>query len=156
MVETRVDPRAEDDGVERLREVVVGADFDAPNDALRLVDGGDHDHRHVTRTRCRLEPLEDCDPVELGHDDVEKHDVDGLLGEQLERLHSVCRGVYRVPVLLEEASKQLPADAVVVGDEDRVRHLPSIVTGRGDRVNLLRAAWKGIREALWSAPAVRT
>ena len=115
----RVDPRAEDHGIERLREVVVGPDLDAADDALGLVDGGDHDHRDVTRIRRRLEPLEDRDAVELGHDDVEEHDVDRLVGEQLERLRSVCRGADRMAVLLEEASEQLPADAVVVGDEDR-------------------------------------
>ena len=71
-----VDPRAEDHGVERLREVVVGAGLDAADDALGLVDCGDHDHRHVLRARCRLEPLEHRDAVELGHDDVEQHDVD--------------------------------------------------------------------------------
>ena len=110
----------------------------------------------MTRTGCRLEPLEDRDAVELGHDDVEEHDVDRLLGEQLERLHAVRRGAHRMTVLLEEASEQLPADAVVVGDEDRRRHLASIVTGRSGRVNLLRVAWKGKREALGSAPVVRT
>ena len=57
--QSRVDPRAEDHGVERLREVVVGPGFDAADDALRLVDGGDHDHRDVIRTGSRLEPLED-------------------------------------------------------------------------------------------------
>ena len=118
----RVDPRPEDHGVERLREVVVGPRLDAADDALDLVDGGDHDHRHVTPAGCRLEPLEDRDPVELGHDDVEEHDVDRPLGEQLERLRSVRRGAHRVAVLLEEASEQLPAGAVVVGDEDRAGH----------------------------------
>ena len=105
----------------------------------------------MTCTWGGLELLEDRDPVEPGHDDVEEHDVDRLLGEQLECLHSVLRGTYCEPVLLEEASEQLPADVVVVGDEDRERHLASIVTGGSNRVNLL-IAWKGKREAVGSAP----
>ena len=122
MVRPGVDPRAEDHRVERLREIVVGADLDATDDTLRVVDGGDHDHRDVTGTGRRLQPLEDGDAVELGHDDVEEHDVDRLLGEELERLRAVRCGAYRMAVLLEEASEQLPADAVVVGDEDGGRH----------------------------------
>ena len=74
------------------------------------------------------------DAVELGHDDVEEHDVDRPLGEQLERLRSVRRGAYLMAVLFEEASEQLSADTVVVGDEDRGRHVrPWILAARSGR-----------------------
>ena len=56
--EPRVDSRPEDHGVEGLGQVVVGADLDAADDALGLVDGGDHDHGDVLGSRRRLELLE--------------------------------------------------------------------------------------------------
>jgi hypothetical protein len=41
-----------------------------------------------------------------------------------------------VTLLLEEASKELPADAVVVGDEDRRGHVRVILAPPVRRVNL--------------------
>ena len=49
--QARVDPRAQDHRIERLREVVVGAGLDAANDAVDLVDRRDHDHRDVLGAR---------------------------------------------------------------------------------------------------------
>ena len=40
-------------------------------------------------------------------------------GEELERFAAVRGGADLVAVLLEQAPEQLPADVVVVGDEDR-------------------------------------
>ena len=125
--ESGVDSRAQDDGVERFGEVVVGALLDAADDAVRLVDGRDHDHRHVLRAGRCFQLLEDGDAIELRHDDVEKDDVARLLAEELQRLPAVRRSANRVTVLLEEASEQLSADAVVVGNEDRRGHVVRVI-----------------------------
>ena len=84
--------------------------------------GGDHDHRDVLASRRPLELLEDGDPVELRHDDVEENDVARLGREELERFAAVRGSTDLVAVLLEEATEELPADDVVVGDEDRRGH----------------------------------
>ena len=138
------DPRPQDHGVERLREVVVGTDLDAADDAVRLVDGGDHDHGDVTRRGRRLQTFEDGDPVELGHHDVEQHDVDLLLREQRQGLGAVRRRAHRVPFLLQETAQQLAADGVVVGDEDRCGHcVQSILAASCDVVNRSRSTRPG-------------
>ena len=54
-------------------------------------------------------------------------------------------------VLFEEASKQLSADTVVVGDEDRGRHVrPWILAVRSGAVNLGPPVWKGRRHRVGS------
>ncbi len=87
--EPGVDPCPQQHRVERLRQVVVGADLDATYDAVDLVDGRDHDDRDVRGARRRLETLERLDAVELRHEDVEQDDVAGSCGEQVERFATV-------------------------------------------------------------------
>ena len=50
--------------------------------------------------RRRLQALEDTDAVEPGHDDVEEHDIDLLVGEQCERLGAVGRSAHLATILL--------------------------------------------------------
>ncbi len=70
-------------GIERLRQVVVGADLE-PDDLVDvLVARGEHQDRHV---RVLAQPLADLDPVDVGEHQVE-HDQrrrrGGRLGERL-------------------------------------------------------------------------
>ena len=51
----------------------------------------------------------------------------GSSREELERLVAVRGSADLVTVLLEEATEQLPADAVVVGDEDRRGHVARVI-----------------------------
>ena len=68
-----------------------------------------------------------ADAIELRHEDVEKDDVARLVGEELERLPTVGRGAHRVAVVLEQPLKQLAADVVVVGDQDRSAALVGMI-----------------------------
>ena len=49
LLEAGADPRPEQHAVERLRQIVLGAELDAADHALDLVHGRDHDHRDVAQ-----------------------------------------------------------------------------------------------------------
>src|SRR5205085_6139259 len=60
--------------------------------------------------------------VELGHQDVEQDQVEGLPAQQLERLAAVLGEDDPVAFVLETAGEQEPVDPVVVRDEDGAAH----------------------------------
>ena len=85
------DARAQQHRVERLLQIVFGAELDAPDHALEFRQGRDHDHGYVAPRRVRLEPLQDLEAVELRHHDVEEHEIERPRLEALERLFAVGR-----------------------------------------------------------------
>ena len=113
-------PRLEDRRVERLRQVVGRPELDAADDALELVDAGDHDHGEVTERLVGLDAFERLVPVELRHHHVEEHDIEGRLrgGEGCEGLGPGARVDDVVPLRLGGAAEQPPAQRVVVDDEN--------------------------------------
>src|SRR6266487_4242235 len=126
-----VDPSAQENRIEGLGEVILGADLDTADDSVDLVDRRDHDHRHVLKHGIALQSLEHRDAVELGHDDVEQDNVERILAQDLERLLAVCRGADPVALLLEAAGQEHPVERVVVDDEDAAgehvnAHQPSL------------------------------
>ena len=50
-LERGADARPEQHRVERLRQIVLGAELDAADHAVQLRDRRDHDHRHVAQHR---------------------------------------------------------------------------------------------------------
>src|SRR5829696_594450 len=72
--------------VERLGQVVLGSEFNAADDTLELRQGGNHQNRNITRSRIRLEPLQDFVAVDLGHHDIEENEIEASLGDQGEGL----------------------------------------------------------------------
>ena len=103
LLETRRDAGVQQNRVDRLRQVVLCAHLDALHHAVQLVERGGHDHRDVPEMRIVLQLGKDLVAVELGHQDVEQHQVEALLTQQLERLPAVLRVGDRVPLLLEPA-----------------------------------------------------
>ena len=117
--EAGADPRPKEDGVEWLREVVLGSELDAPHDAGEVVEGGDHDHRNLAQHRIRLHLLERAHAVELGHHDVEQNDVPRPGPEELERLAAVLGRADLVSGGCQRPCEERPIDPVVVDNEDR-------------------------------------
>ena len=77
LLQTRADPRPQQHRLEGLREVVLGAELDAPHHALELIEGRDHEHGNVAQGRVALHALEELVAVEAGHHHVEEGQVDG-------------------------------------------------------------------------------
>src|SRR5438094_3727237 len=73
---------------ERLRDVVLGAHGDPFFYVVLRGLRGQEDDRHVPRTLLALHELEDFVAVDLGHHDVENHQIDVRMAEELHRLPS--------------------------------------------------------------------
>ncbi len=87
--EDGADARRELVGMERLGDVVVGAQVEALGLVAGRALGGQQDDRH----RAPLAQLaHDLDAVEVGHDDVEQDDVRAELLRLLERFLAAPRG----------------------------------------------------------------
>jgi hypothetical protein len=120
LLEARADPRLEQGRVDRLGEVVLGAQLDAADHALHLVERGDHDHGQAHEAPLAAQPLEDLIAVQLRHHDVEQHEVEGLGAQDLEGLGAV--GGHRqvaITEALETSREHVPVVGVVVDDEER-------------------------------------
>ena len=75
LLQARADPRLQQHRLERLAEIVLGAELDAAHDAVELVQRRDHEHRDVAPGGIGLEALEHRVAVEVRHHDVEEHEV---------------------------------------------------------------------------------
>ena len=71
--------------------------------------------------RVALHDLEHLVAGELGHHDVEQHEVERLLRQSLERLASVLGDVHGVPIAPQTPRQEIAIHLVVVDDEDRAR-----------------------------------
>jgi hypothetical protein len=126
-LERRVNGREQVRLGERLRDVVGGAELHGRHRRQDRPDGGHHDDRHVWLEASEL--LEDLDPVDVGHEDVEQHEVDAPLPDQAEGRPSV-RDVQDRVAVVEDQMERFTHPVVVVDDEDdRARRL---VEDRGD------------------------
>jgi hypothetical protein len=123
-------PRLEQHGLERLAEIVLGAELDAARHAVQLVQRRDHEHRDVAERRIPLDPLEHRIAVEVRHHHVEQHEIHGRARERLEP-GLAARGDEQLVALAAEAARQhVPVLLVVVHDEDD-RAGPARLAGRG-------------------------
>ena len=116
-----VDARPQQNGIERLREVILGARFDAADHTVVVVDRGDHDHGDVSQRGIVLHLTEHLEPVHARHDDVEQHEVDVTGAQRGQRLDSVLRGRDAMALALQAAPQDGPVQRVVVNHEDLAR-----------------------------------
>ena len=78
-------------GVERLEHEVLGAQLDAADHRLDLIErGNDHD-RQIVDAAALLEPLEDAESIQFRHHDIEKHEVEILALDRRQGLDPVGR-----------------------------------------------------------------
>ena len=110
----RADARRELVGVERLGDVVVGAEVEA----LGLVRGGPLGRQQDDRDRAALAELaHDLDAVEVGHDDVQQDDVRADLLGLGQRLLAAVGGDDAEALLAEGERDEFRDARLVVGDE---------------------------------------
>ena len=111
----RADAGGELVGVERLGDVVVGAEVEA----LGLVGGRALGRQQDDRDRPLLAELaHDLDAVEVRHDDVEQDDVGADFLRLGERILAAGRGDDAEALLAESDRDELRDPWFVIGDED--------------------------------------
>ena len=119
LLEARSDAGVQQHRVDRLGQVVLGAHLDAPDHAVELVERRRDDHRDVAEVRIELQLRQHLVAVELGHQDIEQHQVEVLATQQVERLAAVLCEHDGVPLLFQPAAEQKAVHPVVVDDQDR-------------------------------------
>src|SRR5947208_1402057 len=126
---------------ERLGDVVVGAELEAEDLVDLLGLRREHDDRDG---RARAQPPAHLEPVHLAHHHVEHDEVQGRLGEALQRLPAVVGAYDLVAVLLEREAEQRLDRLLVVDEEDAWRaigHVQHTVPLRMLNLRLYRTAW---------------
>src|SRR2546427_547875 len=83
-----------------------------------LAEVRQHDDRDARRGGVLLERLQDVEPLELGHDDVEKNEIRTLRARDPQRLLAVDRREHLEPVLAQPRHGRAAQEAVVLREED--------------------------------------
>ncbi len=118
LFQARADACAKDRGVEWLREVILGAGLDAADNALNLIQRGDHDDGNVTQLFTGLQLQEGRIAVHTRHDQIEEDEVERLLFKDIERGPPVVGLGDGVALAGEAFCKHLAILLIVVDDED--------------------------------------
>jgi hypothetical protein len=114
----RLRPGQQDLEVERLGDVVVGAQGEGADDVLGLVLGGGHDDRQLRRRVRPADALQHLQPAHAGHHHVQQDQVErGLDGDQVQGRLPVLGRDRDVPVPGEAAGEHLAVGLDVVDDQ---------------------------------------
>ena len=108
----------EDLELARLRYVVVGAELEPLQHGLAVIEGRQHDERHVSDDGALLDALARGLPAEAGHDQVEEDAVDGLDREDLDGLLPRPREHDVVSFASEDLPELVEVRGAVVHGED--------------------------------------
>src|SRR5262249_56878002 len=93
--------------VDGVGEVVVGAGLGGVFDVAGLVQGGDHEDGDVLGGGVGAQPLAHLEAADLGHHDVQKHQVGPPLFDQGQGLLAVGGGARLVVALAQVGLEQL-------------------------------------------------
>ena len=104
-------------GVERLREIIVGARIEAGDSVADLGAGSEHERRCADALSPEL--LHNLESVALGKADVEDEQVGFTLERGRQSLLAIVNGLDRVPVLVQHTAKEVDDVATVFHDENR-------------------------------------
>ena len=105
--------------IERLEEIIFGAEFDASHHGFDFAHRRDHDDRQVVAAAVLAQRREHPEPVQLGHHDVEKDEIVVVGRDGLQRLDTVGRLVDLLDIqAIEAADEKVPIVGNVVDDQD--------------------------------------
>ena len=110
LVEAGVDARPQQHRIEGLGQVVLGARLDTADDAVDLVDGRDHDHRHPVHPRVGLEARQHLEAVHVRHHQVEEDQIE-ILGLHLRQ--RLAPAIGRADAMAEADAP--PGEQIAVG-----------------------------------------
>jgi hypothetical protein len=132
LLEGGAEARFQQNWIERLEQIVDGAELDAARHAVHLGERRDHDNGEIAQPRLILEPGEYLESVDLGHHHVEKDEVEGAGLEARNRLLAVARGLdLGLTLEIEMKLQRIEVVVVVIDNEDagRSSHRPVAAHG---------------------------
>ena len=119
-----LDPGLQQDGVEGLEQVVVGAGFDAFDNAVHVLVAGDHDDRCRAPVGVFLDAAQHLAAVHPRHQQVQQHDIHIALRQHPERFLAAGGGDDDVPAARQVPGDQFAVLLLVVHGQDKSRFRP--------------------------------
>jgi hypothetical protein len=112
---------------ERLRDVIVGADFEADDPVDLLAEGGEHDDRNV---RARAQRSANLEAALMGEHEIEHDEVEPPALERAPRFLPIGNSRGAESVFFQVVAQQAADFTIVVDDEDvrRLAHGPRSCT----------------------------
>ncbi len=104
---------------ERFDQVVVGAKAHPGDDVLSVTSAREQDYGQGLGRGLRAKPLQELEPVHVGHGHVADHQVRRRLGQQRQRLLTVGRVGNRASGCRQGTADDLSKHRLIVHDEDR-------------------------------------
>ena len=71
LIQTGGNPCVEQGGIDRFGDVVIGTGLNAFRSTFHIITGGDHDHRDMPKIRVGLDLLQDFQPTDIGHHQIQ-------------------------------------------------------------------------------------
>ena len=127
LLESGTEARLEQNRVERLEQIVDGAELDATRHAVHLRERRDHDDGKIAQPRLILQPGEHLESVDLRHHHIEKDEVEGAGLEARNRFLAVAGGLdLGIALEIEMKRQRIEVVIVVIDNEDagRSSHQP--------------------------------
>jgi hypothetical protein len=137
LLERRAEAGFQQNRIERLEQIIDGAELDTTRHAVQLGQGRNHDHGKIAQPRLILEPGEHLEPIDLRHHDVEQDEVEGVRLEPGDRLLAIAGGLdIGITLEIEMQLQRVDVVVVVIDDEDAGRSsLRSILGHRAVPMN---------------------
>ena len=118
----RVDAGLEQGRIERLGNVILGAELDRLDDVLQVLGSRDDDDADMAQPRVGAHAAQHLEAVDLRHHDVEQHEIDVLALELVQRLAAVGRLDHALIALaLQPTGERIAVVLDVVDDQDQRR-----------------------------------
>src|SRR5690606_9987675 len=136
--------------VERLGDVVVGAELEAPDAVFRQTTSRQEDDGRVAGGGMAADAMQSGQSIHPRHHDVEEYQVRRLVDRLLESFLAVEGGGDVIPLQLQVHANDLEDVGIVVGNQDLFGHLSSITRLRSV------AAAAGSSAPKMAVPATKT
>jgi len=117
-VQASIDPRAQQNRIERFWQIILGPGLDAADDALGLRQGRDHDHRNAAQPLIRLHTHQHVKAVDIGHHQIEQDEVELIVGERLQRLLAAGHRSDAMPIAGQPARQEIAVGLDIIYDEN--------------------------------------
>ena len=95
--------RPQQDRVEGLGQIILGAGFDAADDAVKFVEGGNHDDGNVAGMLRRLEPAQHLEAAHFRHDEIEQDEIELFPDDEFQCRSAVRCGRHLMPLAYQPA-----------------------------------------------------
>jgi len=130
----RLEPRQQLARVERLGQIIIGAEFEPDNPVGVLAARGQHQDRHVA---LRAQAAADFEPIDIGQHDIED---DGAIGPitdyRLDPRRAAMASLDHKPALGQIVAQHVGEADIVIDDQYRVGHQRVLLPRMGEKGRL--------------------